>query len=257
MVEQAAPSMRALERGLAVLKSFTSTEGPVSISELARRTGFDRAVIRRILGTLESLGYVTRRNGGFMLLPSVLELGYAYLSSDPLPGLVEPRLEPLAQKLQESCSFGVLEHNRVVYLVRAQIKRISGPSLAVGSVMEPHLTSIGQTLLAHLDEHAVDAYLAEVPLEPITPRTITTPKALRQRLARVRQQGWCLVDQELELGLLALAAPVRASDGRIIGAVNITSHTSRTTPDDFVEKMLPELHETAAQIETDLRHAHM
>lgn len=255
MEERSAPGMRALERGLVVLRSFTDAEEPVTISQVARATGFDRAVIRRILGTLEALGYVGRRGSGFVLEPSVLELGYAYLSSDPLPRIVEPRLQALARKVQESCSFGVLQRDRVVYLARSQIKRISGPTLAVGSVVEPRLTSIGQMLLADLDDDDLASFLDNAVLEPVTPYTITSTDALRAKLAVARAQGWCLADQELEIGLLAMAVPVRATNGHVAGAVNVTSHTSRMSNDEFVDKLLPELLETAKIIEADLRHA--
>jgi IclR family pca regulon transcriptional regulator len=83
MPEQSAPSMRALVRGLAVIKFFTGLEEPATISDISRGTGFDRAVVRRILSTLETLGYVDRKGTEFALNPSVLELGYSYLSSDP------------------------------------------------------------------------------------------------------------------------------------------------------------------------------
>lgn len=253
--DRTAPSMRALERGLAVLKYFTDVEAPATISDIARGTGFDRAVVRRILGTLTGLGYVRQHDGGYVLLPSVLELGYAYLSSDPLPQLVQPRLDALSARTQESSSFGVLQLDRVVYLARAQIKRIAGSSFAVGSVMEPHLTSIGQTLLANLEPAALESYLATAVLEPLAPKTITTREALGDKLTAVRDQGWCLADEELEEGLIALAVPVRASGNRTIGAVNLTSHTSRIGAADLLEKMLPELRDTAATIENDIRHA--
>lgn len=255
MEERSAPGMRALERGLVVLRSFTSAEEPVTISQMARMTGFDRAVVRRILGALGAAGYVGRRGPGFVLEPSVLELGYAYLSSDPLPRIVEPRLQALSQKVQESTSFGVLQRDRVVYLARAQIKRISGPTLVVGSVMEPHLTSIGQMLLAGLDDDDLTQFLDDAVLEPVTPHSITSKDALRAKLAVVRSQGWCLVDQELEIGLLALAVPVRASDGHVVGVANIMSHTSRMSSGEFVEKLLPELRETVEVVQTDLRNA--
>ncbi|HEY1701539.1 MAG TPA: IclR family transcriptional regulator C-terminal domain-containing protein [Trebonia sp.] len=248
--------MRALERGLAVIKFFTGAEGPVTISAISRGTGFDRAVVRRILGTLEGVGYVSREGGGFVLTPSVLELGYAYLSSDPLPRIAEARLRPLAERVQESCSFGVMERMHVLYLTRVQIKRISGPSLIVGTMVQPYVTAIGRVLLASMDTEELDSYLASAELEPITPRTITSPEQLRGELAAVARQGWSLVQEELELGLLALAIPVHAPDGDVIGAINVTSHLSRTTREEFVEKLYPEIKATAEQIDTDLKNAY-
>jgi IclR family pca regulon transcriptional regulator len=255
MAEQSAPSMRALVRGLAVLKFFTGLEEPATISDISRGTGYDRAVVRRILGTLETLGYVDRKGSGFVLNPSVLELGYAYLSSDPLPGIAEARLRPLADRIQESSSFGVLQQARVVYLARVQIKRISGPTLTVGTMMEPYLTSIGRMLLTGLSPAELDAYLATAELRPVTPRTVTTADRLRDEVQVAAENGWCLAQDQAELGLLAIAVPVRTAGGTIAGAINVTSHTSRNTAEEFVETMLPALRETADLVESDLQHA--
>lgn len=254
--DNSAPGMRALERGLAVIKFFTGAEAPVTISAISRGTGFDRAVVRRVLGTLEGTGYVSRQDAGFVLTPSVLELGYAYLSSGPLPQIAEARLRPLAERVQESCSLGVMQRMHVLYLARVQIKRISGPSLIVGTMIQPYVTAIGRVLLASMDSEKLDSYLAAAELEPLTPRTITTSEQLRAALAVVARQGWSLVEEELELGLLALAMPVHSPDGNVIGGINVTSHLSRTTREEFVEKLYPELKATAEQIDADLRNAY-
>lgn len=121
--------------------------------------------------------------------------------------------------------------------------------------MEPHLTSIGQTLLAHLDAAEQDRYLATAEFRPLTPKTILTADGMRARLAAIRDQGWCLVSEELELGLVALAVPVRGERGGLVGACNVTGHTSRIGADEFLGKMLPEVREAALTIETDTRHA--
>jgi IclR family pca regulon transcriptional regulator len=255
MSERSAPNMRALVRGLAVIRFFTGLEEPVTISDISRGTGFDRAVVRRILGALEAEGYVDRKGTGFVLNPSVLELGYAYLSSDPLPSIAEARLRPLADKVQESSSFGVLQQSRVVYLARVQIKRISGPTLTVGTMMEPYLTAVGRMLLAGLSPADLDGYLATAELRPVTPRTVTTADRLREEVKIAADQGWCLAQDQAELGLLALAVPVRAVDGTTAGAINVTSHSSRNSAEEFVETLLPPLRQAADQVESDLLHA--
>lgn len=251
----AAPGMRALERGLTVLRYFTGHDTALSISEIARGTGFDRAVVRRVVGTLAALGYVGHRGGGYVLLPSVLELGYAYLSSDPLPQLVQPRLDDLSAQTNESSSFGVLHSQRVIYLARAQIKRITGTGLAVGSVMEPHLTSIGRTLLAYQNEADTEAHLTSIVLEPLTSRTTTSVDELRRVLTEVRENEYCLIDSELEEGLVALAVPIRGGAGNVLGAVNLTTHTTRLSADDLKHTMLADLRTCASVIEADIRHA--
>lgn len=246
---------RALERGLRVIKFFANRERPATIADVARGTGLDRAVVRRILLSLKSLGYVQHDEGRYSLLPSVLELGYAYLSSDPLPAIADARLEPLAEQLQESCSLGVLGNGRrVTYLSTVQFKRVVGPTLTVGTSADPHLTSIGRTLLAHLDDDECWEVLGELNFDQVTPRTMTDRDEFMATLAEVRDQGWCLVDQELELGLIALAVPVRGPQGDVIAAANVASHTSRITSADLLTTAGPPLRDAVDRIEADLRH---
>jgi IclR family pca regulon transcriptional regulator len=249
------PSMRSLERGLLVIKHFAELDSAASISELARLSGLDRAVVRRVLGTLEQVGYVSKDGDAYRLRPSVLELGYAYLSSNPLPKIAAAHLGPFAESVQESCSFGVMDGKFVRYVSRKEIKRISGPSLAIGAVAEPHLTSIGRVLLANLPEADVDLLLNSADFRQITVHTLTSRSALDAELVRVREQGWCLIDQEVELGLLALAVPVKSQAGRVVAAVNVITHTSRYKVDDFCANMLPELKRLAQSIEQDLAKA--
>ncbi|AWT51583.1 transcriptional regulator, IclR family protein [Mycolicibacterium smegmatis MKD8] len=247
--------MRALERGLNVIKYFTDRESPATISDIARGTGLDRAVVRRVLATLERLSYVARDGAGFVLQPAVLELGYAYLSSDPLPAIADAHLGPLSEALQESCSLGVLRGlTRVVYLSTKQFRRVAGPTLTVGTFAEPQQTSIGRILLAALSEENLDRALEGLVFEARTPHTITDRQTFVAELGRIRDQGWCLVDQEAELGLLALAVPVRAPSGKVIAGVNVTTHTSRSEVADFISSTLPQLLTIAGRIEKDLLH---
>jgi IclR family pca regulon transcriptional regulator len=246
--------MRALERGLAVIRFFTDLEEPATISDISRGTGFDRAVVRRVLGTLEGLGYVTKADNRFRLLPSVLELGYAYLSSDPLPRIAQDRLRPFAERVQESCSLGIMENNHVRYLARVHIKRVAGTTLAIGSMADPHTTSIGRVLLSGLNAADLETAIAAMRFERLTDRTIVDPERFREELSLVRDQGWCLIDQEVEIGLLALAVPVRGRDQQIVAAINVITQTFRYSPEGFVQEMLPGLLETAGKIEADIRH---
>lgn len=247
------PGMRSLERGLRVIKFFTHRTEPATIADVARGTGLDRAVVRRILATLERLDYVSNSRSGFLLQPSVLELGYAYLTSDPLPEIAETRLRRLSDNLEESCSLGVLQAGRVQYLSRVQYRRIAGPSLAVGTMAEPHLTSLGRVLLAELSQDDLDKLLPTLDFRAVTPHTITTIDELAEALIAIRNQGWSLTVEELELGLLALAVPIRDAHGRVIAAANVTSHTSRTTKEAFWERALGPLTEAASQIEVDVK----
>jgi IclR family pca regulon transcriptional regulator len=188
----------------------------------------------------------------FALRPRVLELGYAYLSGLTLPEVAGPHLERLVERVRESSSVAVLDEPDVVYVARVPTRRIMSVAISVGTRFPAYPTSLGRVLLAGLDDAALEAYLACVAPEPLTPHTITDPGALRAELARVREQGWAMVDQELEEGLRSLAAPVRDAAGSVVAAVNVSAPARRGTADQVREELLPPLLEAAAAIGTDL-----
>ena len=247
--------VQSLERGLAVIRAFDEHHPELTLSDVARSTGLTRAAARRFLLTLADLGYVRTDGRWFTLSPRILELGYAYLSSASLPEVAEPHLERLVADVHESSSVSVLDGEDIVYVARVPTSRIMTVSINVGTRFPAYATSMGRVLLAALDDAALDAYLAGVELRPLSPRTTTSPEALRAELAKVRRQGWALVDQELEEGLRSVAAPIRDRAGTAVGAVNLSAHASRMTIDAVRRTLVPPLLATAARIEADLRAA--
>ncbi len=245
--------VQSLARGLSVIRAFDDEHTDLTLSEVARITDLPRAVARRFLHTLVELGYMRTDGRRFALRPKILELGYAYLSSMTLPEIAMPHLEQLVEKVHESSSVSVLDGDEVVYVARVPTKRIMTVAISVGTRFPAYATSMGRVLLAGQSDQWLDGFLASTELRPLTSRTITEPPRLRRELARVREQGWALNDQELEEGLRSLAAPIHDSDGRVIAAVNVSAHASLRTPDGMVTDLLPPLLETARQIEHDLR----
>lgn len=244
--------MQSLERGLAVIRAFDHAHPELTLSEVAARTGVTRAVARRFLLTLASLGYVRSDGRFFSLTARVLELGYAYLSSLSLPEVAESHLEALVAEVNESSSVSVLDGHDVVYVARVPVSRIMTVSISVGTRFPAYATSMGRVLLAGLPSDDFESYLSAVALEPLTARTVTAAGALRTEIAKVRTQGWSLVNQELEEGLRALAAPVRDRTGRVVAAVNVSAHASRTSLETMRRDLLPALLKTAARIEADI-----
>jgi IclR family transcriptional regulator, pca regulon regulatory protein len=244
--------VQSLQRGLAVIRAFDAAHPKLTLSEVAAATGVTRAAARRFLLTLMELGYVRIDGRRFSLTARVLELGYAYLSSLTLPEVAEPHLEALAAELNESASMSVLDGRDIVYVARVPVSRIMTVAISVGTRFPAYATSMGRVLLAGLPEPELDAYLAEVRPEALTSRTIRTVEGLRAELARVRGQGWALVNQELEEGLRAIAAPIRDPDGAVVAAVNVSAHASRTL--EYMRRdLLPPLLATASRIEADLK----
>jgi IclR family pca regulon transcriptional regulator len=187
----------------------------------------------------------------FSLTPRVLSLGWAYLSSLNLWDVTQPLMEELADRTKESCSVATLDLPDVVYVARVPTRRIMTISLGVGTRLPAHCTGMGRVLLAALPDSELDDFLADVELEAFTERTITDAAGLRQAIERVREEGWALVDQELEMGLRSIAAPLRAED-RAIAALNVAVAAARVPLDDLLGTMLPELLRTAQLISTAL-----
>lgn len=244
--------VQSLERGLAVIRAFDRTHPELSLSEVAAATDMTRAAARRFLLTLMDLGYVRSDGRFFSLSPRVLELGYAYLSSLSLPEVAEPHLEALVAELNESSSVSVLDGVDVVYVARVPTSRIMTVAISVGTRFPAYATSMGRVLLAGLPDDELAAYLEKIALQRLTARTVASATALRTELTRVRAQGWALVDQELEEGLRAVAAPIRDRAGRVVAAVNVSAHASRTTLESIRRDVVPPLLAAAARISADL-----
>ena len=245
--------VQSLDRGLAVIRAFGPDRERLSLSEVARATGLTRAAARRFLLTLVKLGYVRSDGREFSLRPRVLELGYAYLSGLAMPEVAAPHLEELVERLHESSSISVLDGQHIVYVARVPTKRIMTVAISVGTRSPAHLTSMGRVLLSGLSAEEFERYLGEARLEALTARTVTNPDQLREIVREVARQGYAIVDQELEEGLRAIAAPIHSSGGAVIAAINVSAHASRVSPAAMRSDLLPALLETARQIEADLR----
>lgn len=247
-----AEHVQSLARGLAVIRAFSATAPELTLSDVARATGLTRAAARRFLLTLVDLGYVRSDGRLFSLTPRVLELGYAYLSSLSLPEVAAPHLERLVAEVRESASVAVLDGEDIVYVARVATARIMRVSISIGTRFPAYCTSMGRVILAGLPPADLDHYLAHADLRRLTTHTITDPEELREELDRIREQGWAMVDQELEEGIRSIAAPIRDRTGAVVAAANVSSHASRTTLHQAEEVFLPALLATAAKIEADL-----
>jgi IclR family transcriptional regulator, pca regulon regulatory protein len=243
--------VQSLERGLAVIRAFDADNPELTLSDVARSTGLTRAAARRFLHTLVELGYMRTDGRLFSLRPKVLELGFSYLSSLGLPDVAGPHLEKLAAEVHESCSVSVLDGPDIVYVARVPTKRIMKVMIEIGTRFPAHAASMGRVMLAAKDEAWLDDFLGSTPPTALTDRTITDPAELKAELRRIKHQGWAIVDEELERGLRSVAAPIRNAAGKVLAAVNISTHVSRSMESVRAE-LLPELLATARAISSDL-----
>jgi IclR family pca regulon transcriptional regulator len=250
MVDAAArtDTLQSLERGLAVLQVFSKDHPRLTLSDVARMAGITRATARRILLTLEHLGYVRADGRLFSLTPRVLSLGFGYLSSLNLWEIAQPFMDELVEQTHESCSAATLDLPDIVYVARVPTRRIMTIALGIGSRLPAHATSMGRVLLADLPDEELEEFLATGPLHPSTERTTIDVDEFRASLRRVREQGWSMVDQELEMGLRSIAAPIRGADGRVVAALNIAAAAPRVGLDELRGHFLPLVLRTAEQI---------
>jgi IclR family transcriptional regulator, pca regulon regulatory protein len=245
--------VHSLERGLAVLQVFSPEHPSVTLSQAATLTGLTRATARRILLTLEQLGYVRAEGRHFVPTPRVLGIGYAYLSSMDQWQAAHPFMVELAELNQESCSAATLDGTEVVYVARVPSTRVMSVNLNVGARVPAYATSMGRVLLGGLHPAMLDQYFAGVRLLPLTPHTVTDEARLRERIAEAREQGWSLVDEELEDGLRSIAAPIYDRYGRLDAALTICGHAGRVTSAQLRDEFLPHLLIAAKQITDQVR----
>ena len=240
--------VQSFARGLEVIRSFSAQAPQQTLSDVAARTGLTRAGARRILLTLQTLGYVQSDGRLFRLTPRILDLGFAYLSSLPIWNLAEPVMEDLAEQVQESSSAAVLDGADIVYVLRVSTHKIMSISLGAGSRLPAYCTSMGRVLLADLPEDEARALLQASPRAAHTRHTVTEVDALMARVQKARSQGWALVDQELEEGLISIAAPIVGRQGRVIAALNLSGQANRTSAADMQATMLGPLRDATEQI---------
>jgi IclR family transcriptional regulator, pca regulon regulatory protein len=241
--------MTSLARGLSVIQCFSHGTSFLTVSQISQITGFSRASVRRCLYTLSKLGLANSEDGThFTLLPRVLTLGHSYISSMPLSKVAQPVLDRLSQVLRESCSIAMLDGADVIHVAHANISRVLAVDLSMGSRLPAIYTSMGRVLLAHLPARDLEAQLARAEFIPHTDHSITDIKGLRQALQLVRRDGFALVDQELELGLCALAVPLRNAAGRVIAALNVGAPVQRASAQHLVTKFVPHLQEAAQEL---------
>lgn len=245
--------VQSFARGLSVIRAFGPKAREMTLTEVADRTGLTRAGARRILLTLQYLGYVAANDRKFYLTPRILDLGYSYLSSMTLWDFAEPAMEELVDKVHESCSVSVLDGAEIVYIMRVPTRKIMTINLSIGSRLPAFCTSMGRVLLGDLDDEALDTVLSQSELKALTKRTVTHPARLKKIIADDRKKGWSLVDQELEEGLCSIAVPLIDFSGRTIAAMNIGGNVTRTSSADLIKKVLPELRAAANKINTALR----
>jgi IclR family pca regulon transcriptional regulator len=241
--------MTSLARGLAVVEAFSNRKRRMTISQLSIKTGFSRAAVRRCLYTLVKLGLAgTDENRHFYLCPRILSIGYSYISSMPLSSAAQPVLEHVVLHARESCWIGILDGDETVCVAHVNASRIMAVDVHVGIRMPAFSTSVGRVLLANLPPDERESCIMRTEFRHISRPVRYSPAKVRQVLNLVRQQGYSVVDQELEVGVWAVAVPIYQPCGRNVGALGIAALAQRDSPENMLMKFLPRLQEAAKEL---------
>jgi IclR family pca regulon transcriptional regulator len=241
--------IQSLAKGLAVIEAFSERDPTMTLSEVARKTHLTPGSARRVLRTLQQLGYASAEGNRFRLMPRVLQLGFSYLSSLPFAALAQPRLMELNGEIDGSCSISVLDGTDVVYVARATSKALSRDYMSVGTRYPAHATSPGKLLLAALSDREVTERYRGKRIEAPTPNTINSVDRLLAELAEVRQRGWAMNDQETMMGHRSIAVPLMTGSGPLVAALGVGCDVARVSVEQMVEDFLPKLRRAATAIE--------
>jgi IclR family transcriptional regulator, pca regulon regulatory protein len=236
--------IEGMAKGMAVLESFDTERQRLNATQAAERAGLTRAAARRHLLTLAHLGYLDTDGSHYWLSAKVLRFSGSYLASARLPRLLQPTLNRLAAMTRESFSAVVLDGDEVVIVARSASvggQRLMAYGLHLGARLPVHATSTGRVLLAALPRAAFNAWLKGRELARLTPRTLVDPKLFRATIERARLDDFALASEEHELGVHALAIPLRNMQGKTVAALNVVASPERLEPTVMQRDLLPVL----------------
>ena len=239
----------SLQRGLGVMEILAAHPGGLTLTETAEKAGLTRAGARRFLLTLVASGYAVQDGRQFNLSPRLLTVARTWLQGASLWTYADRHMRELAAEFHESCSAAVLSGEDIVYVARVPGRHILSVALNVGTRLPAWCTSLGRVLLSDLPPPDLRGFIASAHLIPRTAKTIVDPAKLETEITRVAEQGYAIIDEELEIGLRSIAVPVRDTTRRIVAAINLSTQSSRFSPDEMVDQLLPPLARTARSIE--------
>ena len=240
--------VQSLEKGLAVIRSFDEAHPTRTLTETAQAVGLTRAAARRFLLTLQALGYVDSNGRQFRLLPKALELGYAYLASQPWWRHAQRIAERLGAEHGQACAVGVIDRDAVAYVAYAPAAHLPSLVRTVGTRLPVHATAVGRVLLAGMNPEDLGTYLRTAKLSPLTPFTCVNAKKLAQEVEQTRLNGYSVVNQELEIGLRSIGVPVLDRGGRTAAAMSFSVRDPYFPVEKLVRQLLTPLKKASVEI---------
>jgi IclR family pca regulon transcriptional regulator len=243
--------VEALARGLDIIRCFGPARRLMTLSEVATATGLARPTARRLLLTLEELGYVRACGNQYALTPRVLSLGMAYVGTLGLWDMAQPHMRRLVAATGESSSMSQLDGPDIVYVARVAVPKLIALRVEIGTRFPAPYTSQGKVLLAALTEQELTALLAQPSRSGLPPYPPLDEEALATELKTVRARGWAVADEELAPGIRSVAVPVRDGTGTVRAAMNVTVHAAETSLGKLTEDYLPLVLRAASDVSAD------
>lgn len=237
----------AFIKGLNVIKAFNQEHTSMTLSDVAKRVDITRASARRLLLTLESLGYVVQEGNFFSLTPKVIELGYSYFASLPWTDLAYKNIKKVVDSCQLSCSISILDDCNIICIMRIPATRILNEGIHVGTRLPAAYTSTGRLFMCHMSNKELKTYINKLPLKSFTEKSIINKEILYKKIVSEKDQGYQIVEEEVEDGLVSIAVPIYNRDNKMIGAMNIGSHLSYKNTKLLKESVLPMLIDAAKE----------
>ena len=244
--------MAGLAKGLAIIEGFGASTTRMTVSDAAHYAELSRPAARRCLLTLVDLGYLAHDGKFFTPLPRMLRLGSAYLSTSSLTQIVQPLLAKARDELQESISLAVMDEGHSVFIARAEAIRIVSTGVKLGGRLPAYCSATGRVLLSGSSDEEINRHLAATPMKPLTARTLVTPAAVLQAIRRAAEDGYAISNEELEIGMSAMAVPVRNRSGEIEAALSVSVFSGRISVKELEEKFLPVLRSVAVRLQRAL-----
>ncbi|VTU26466.1 IclR family transcriptional regulator [Variovorax sp. RA8] len=246
--------MASVAKSFQVLEALNAAGRAVALTELAALAQLDRSAVQRVTHTLHALGYLRQHplTRAFTLSGRMLAFGHTVLATNRLREKASPHLEALNRKTGETVNLTEMEGPDIVYVVRFPSLHAVSVNLHVGSRLPAYCSAAGRAILSKLDEAEAMAMLAAIKRTPMTKRTVTDLPGLRAALARARELGYALNDQEAFVGDISIAAALTNRSGEPIGAVNIAVPSPRWELEEVLRRLVPQLLKTAREINREL-----
>lgn len=246
---RAKEGMAGLAKGLAIIEAFGASTTRMTVSDAAHYAELSRPAARRCLLTLVDLGYLAHDGKFFTPLPRMLRLGSAYLSTSSLTQIAQPLLASARDELQESISLAVMDEGYSVFIARAEAVRIVSTGVKLGGRLPMYCSATGRVLLSGLTEAEINRHLAAAPMKRLTDRTLVTPRAVLQAVRLAAEEGYAISNEELEIGMSAMAVPVKNRNGEVEAALSVSVFSGRVSVETLKEKFLPVLKAATTRLE--------